>query len=73
MATEIAAGPEFEGLPRGLSYWLRTRHPNYSVLPHTSVDPFAARYATEELGQESPFVCFGDFDGNDYRSMIIAD
>lgn len=63
-AAEIAAEPQVEGLPRRLSHWLRTRHPDYTVLPRASADAYMARYAVEDLGQESPFVCFGDFDGN---------
>lgn len=63
-AEEIAAEPQVEGLPRALSYWLRMRHPEYQVLRASVADPAMARYAADDLGQASPFVCFGDFDGN---------
>ena len=74
-AAEIAAEPQIEGLPRALSFWLRTRHPEYAVLPQSSADPYMARYAAEDLGQASPFVCFGDFDGNglDDAAAIVRD
>lgn len=61
-----------EGLSKRLSYHLRTRFSQYSVVPSSEATEENIRFAISELRQPSPFVCSGDFDGNGLRDTAVA-
>ena len=68
----IAAEPPIEGLSRRLSHHLRTRSPDLSVVTRDEASEANLRFATSELGQPSPFSCFGDFDGNGMEDTALV-
>jgi hypothetical protein len=67
----INAEPPIEGLPRRLSYYLRTQFPRFSVLTREEATEGNLKFATSELGQPSPFICFGDFDGDGLEDTAL--
>ncbi len=68
---QINAGPRVDGLARRLVYYLRTRFPRLSVLTHDEATEENLGFATSELRQPSPFICFGDFDGNGLEDAAV--
>lgn len=70
-AAEIAAEQPIEGLPKRLSYYLRKRMAGWSVVKGTEADEAVQTYAAGELGQPSPFVCFGDFNGDGRQDAAV--
>ncbi len=69
---EIAAEVPIEGLSRRLSYYLRTRLPQLAVVTRDEATAEILRFVTAELGQPSPFVCFGDFDGDGLEDTAVV-
>lgn len=67
----IAAEPSLEGLPQRLSYELRTLWPDYQVLRREKADPESLRWVEERHGQDSPYVCLGDFDGDGLEDAAV--
>ena len=66
-----AAGPVTEGLSPRLSDYLRKKFPGHSVLKPQEATEANLRFATSELGQPSPFLCHGDFDGNGLEDAAV--
>jgi hypothetical protein len=71
-AATIAAEPPVEGLSRRLSHYLRTRSPDLSLVTRDEAGEANLRFATSELGQPSPVVCSGDFDGNGLEDTALV-
>ena len=69
---EIAAEVPIEGLSRRLSYYLRTRLPQLAVVTRDEATAEILRFVTAELGQPSPFVCFGDFNGDGLEDTAVV-
>lgn len=69
---KINAAPSVGGLPPPVSYYLRKRFPTLSVLTRADATEENLRFATAELGQPSPFVCLGDFDGNGLEDAALV-
>ncbi len=69
---EIAAEVPIGGLSRQLSYYLRTRLPHLAVVTRDEASAENLRFATTELGQPSPYVCFGDFDGDGLEDTAVV-
>ncbi len=67
---EIVAEQPLGGLSRRLSHYLRNRRPDLIVLTAADATADNRRFASEQLGQPSPFVCHGDLDGNGLEDSI---
>ena len=68
----IAAEPQVEGLPSRLSFYLRTRQPEFSILPRDNASDYTRRLSMTDRGQPSPYACVGDFDGNGMEDAAVA-
>src|SRR5262249_41375486 len=67
----IQATQPIAGLPQRLAYYIRRELPAFSVLGQSDATPDNWHYATEH-GQPSPFICFGDFDGNGLEDAAVV-
>ncbi len=69
---KINAEQPIPGLSRHLSYYLRKRFPDQQVLTRDDATEDHYRSATTELGQPSPFICLGDFDGDGFEDAAVV-
>ncbi len=66
----IQSTEPIEGLPQRLAYFIRKQLPSLSVLGHSDATEESWQYAKGQ-GQPSPFICFGDFDGNALEDAAV--
>lgn len=71
-AAAIEAEPAFEGLNKRLSHYIRTKLPSLVPLSREDATAENVRFATTELGQPSPFICNGDFDGGGLEDTAVV-
>lgn len=67
----IQATPPIEGIPQRLAYYITRELPSLSVLGRIDATGETWQNATEH-GQPSPFICFGDFDGNSLQDAAVV-
>jgi hypothetical protein len=68
----IEAEPAFDGLSKRLSHYIRTKLPSLVPLSREDATAENVRFATTELGQPSPFICKGDFDGDGLEDTAVV-
>lgn len=68
----IEAEPAFDGLSKRLSHYIRAKFPSLVPLSSDDASPENVRFATTELGQPSPFICSGDFEGGHVEDTAIV-
>ena len=66
----IQATQPIEGLPQRLAYYIGKELPLLSVLGRSDATSDNWRNSAEN-GQPSPFICFGDFDGNGLQDAAL--
>ncbi len=67
----IQSTEPIEGLPQRLAYFIRKQLPSLSVLGHSDATEESWQHAKGQ-GQPSPFICFGDFDGNALEDAAVV-